>query len=254
MIGQKNKTGLSGYLYTATRDDDGNILELKIAKNNLTRWFAVNIGLYLLSRGFYHSWDGAYILLPTLAFYEEGPSMTPYYEFVFYFSHGVFHIIHPEYSNLNVPSGGGLGGVIWLADQPLIPKYGYTRFGVVSPIFRITPLSESMGVDIFVYPPNTVNLISIDCYSSGEGMVLEVGTTAATSIIKGTYTFQSNYTVKAVVLMSGGRPATLNYDVNDGTNTYTKSSIANIMAYRNFDAIFNPGDSLSVEWRIVVYY
>lgn len=255
----------SGYYNTAIYDEDGNILELRIMKNTLTKWFAMNIALYLLSRGYKFTYNSVdyYIVTPALMVFSNSSGANSWF-----FSHAAyvwnnnqaFHQISQNYADLNNPSGGGFGGVIYLStlDPPSLgpsrnPSYtNYNEYKIQISGGNGLQFHEYGAVDITSgYPYFSQFFTQIDSYTSGTKLILDLTGSNVVASIKGDYTFSSNYTSKCILTLSGGKPAEFQ-DVSDIPSQIYAAYVANILTFRQFQVNFTQGQTISVEWKVVI--
>lgn len=231
----------SGYYRTATYDDNGNILELRIIKNKLTKWFYINLGAYLVSKGC--EFEGSrtyYTITPCIVNYPSDSVGISY--FVAYPQNinndQAFHQISPNYSDINFPSGGGFGGVIYIAsDIPLECLSNFTPNNDATLCYGFRVSSSGSFYMVYSFPPS----IPIDCYTSGNGLFLDVSGNNVIALIKGSHTFSSDFLVKCLLTVSSGKPF---FGFNN--------TVANVLTYCPYYDFFTAGQTIFVEWRIEI--
>lgn len=237
----------SGYYRTATYDDNGNILELRIIKNKLTKWFYINLGAYLVSQGrdFYITASQYYCTItPCIVYYlTQGWS---FYDYIANLNNNqAFHQISPNYSDINFPSGGGFGGVIYIASDT--PSESLCTFDINQDRNTVYGFTVSCPNSIYIchsFPTD----IPIDCYTSGNGLFLDVSGNNVIALIKGSHTFSSDFLVKCLLTVSSGKP----FFHRSYYNGQYVTTVANVLTYCPYYAFFTAGQTISVEWRIEI--
>lgn len=225
----------SGYYLTVIRNEDGDILELRILKNSLTKWFAMDIGLYLLSRGAIYSFSS--VIIPVLKVYSEGGTN--------YWALDEQVPIHKV--SIFDQCGGGFGSFTYLVSSEPI-ALGPPRVCATPncPRYKINIVDNGNALQFHEYVGNApIEHIRIPIYTSLE-KTLVVSASDVVCSVQGNYQFTSSFECKYILAVSGGKFATFTYNEQNEL----KYSCANILSFRPFRMRFEAGMSISLSWRV----